>query len=287
MLSQLSPAAQGGEPLLEMSLEMFKKYLDKIPAEVPIRFSGMCEPWLNSECTKMVLYAYKKGHEIEVYTTLVNMNLSDVDLLKTCSYKCFSIHLPCEEKTENIKIDDKYLEVVEAISKSNINVTYHSHFGMAPLSVRLKIGSKISVQPLYTRAANLNNTEMLLPNRKRGEIRCARKFDYFGLLPNGDVVLCCMDFGLKHILGNLNLVEYGYLFNSPEFLKIKRGLSDESSDILCRYCYFGSYADFSIKFFNYYLPRAKDKLINIRNLQDVVKFVKVCRSFLSDLIHHR
>ncbi len=36
---------------------IFQKCLDKMPADVKIIFVGMCDPWLNLECTKMVKYA--------------------------------------------------------------------------------------------------------------------------------------------------------------------------------------------------------------------------------------
>lgn len=261
--------------IFEMSFNTYKTCLDKVPSEVPIYFAGMCESWLNPECTNMVLYAYKKGHKIYVNTTLVNMNLSDVDLLKTCSFEDFSIHLPSEKGLEKITINDTYLKVLEELAKSNINISYHSHSGMAPLAVRLEIGNNIPIASLHTRAANLKNTSIPLPKRKRGTIGCMRGLDLFELLPNGDVALCCMDYGLKHVLGNLISEEYDSLFHSAEFLKVKKGLKDKSLDILCRYCEgYSCDVDFSAKFYNYYLPHAKDKLKNIRNLEDIFKFVK-------------
>ena len=45
---------------LSMSLETFAACIDKIPAGVGIIFAGMCEPWLNPACTKMVQFAH--GH---------------------------------------------------------------------------------------------------------------------------------------------------------------------------------------------------------------------------------
>jgi hypothetical protein len=263
--------------ILEMSFDTFKICLDKVPSEVPVHFSGMCEPWLNPECTNMVLYAYMKGHKIHVYTTLVNMNLSDIEALKTCSYETFCIHLPSENNSEDINIDDKYLKVLEAISKSGINVSYQTHSGMAPLPVRLKVGRDIPILGMHTRAANLKNVNIPSPNKKKGRIGCVRSFDLFELLPNGDVALCCMDYGLKHVLGNLILGDCDSLYRSSEFLKVKRGITDESLDILCRYCdAFVLDVDFTAKFYNHYIMC---RLKNIRNLEDIPKFIKDCVLF--------
>ena len=57
------------------------------------------------------------------------------------------------------------------------------------------------------------------------------------LLPNGDVVLCCNDYSQKHILGNLFSSDYESLFKSDEYIKVLKGLKDDSLDILCRYCF--------------------------------------------------
>ena len=45
-----------------------------------------------------------------------------------------------------------------------------------------------------------------------------------------------MDYGMKHILGNLKEQDYESLFESNEFLLVQRGQVDASHDILCRYC---------------------------------------------------
>jgi len=56
----------------------------------------------------------------------------------------------------------------------------------------------------------------------KGKITCASTpfYDKNVLLPNGDVVLCCMDYSLKHIIGNLIKQNYAEIFNSKEFLMI-------------------------------------------------------------------
>jgi adenine C2-methylase RlmN of 23S rRNA A2503 and tRNA A37 len=66
--------------IFNMSVDSFKKCLDTVPPEVNIHFSGMCEPWLNPECTHMLLHANERGHKIKASTTLVGMNIEDVEL---------------------------------------------------------------------------------------------------------------------------------------------------------------------------------------------------------------
>ena len=57
------------------------------------------------------------------------------------------------------------------------------------------------------------------------------------MLPDGRVLLCCMDYGMKHVLGNLTEQSYEEIMNGKEIDKIKAAINgDESIDILCRGC---------------------------------------------------
>lgn len=221
-----------------MSFAVFKTCLDKIPLDVAIHFSGMCEPWLNPECTKMLLCAYNKGHGIVVYSTLKGMSLADVDLFQSIPFQTFIIHLPSCDPYENIKVDDHYLSVLGKISESTIKARYIFFGKDVHTSAKSLLRNKnIEHRPLHTRAGNVMIKNIPMPLRRQGAIRCkAGGLRHNVLLPNGDVLLCCMDYGMKHVLGNLISDDYVALFKSNEFLKIKNGMKDNSLDILCRYC---------------------------------------------------
>ncbi len=61
-----------------LTFDTYKKCLSKIPKDTKIVFSGMSEPWLNKNCTEMILYTYKKGYKkISVFTTCVGMTMED------------------------------------------------------------------------------------------------------------------------------------------------------------------------------------------------------------------
>lgn len=75
--------------------------------------------------------------------------------------------------------------------------------------------------------------------RKTGVLKCTSCTDDLNhnvLMPNGDVLLCCMDYDQKHVIGELNTMKYQQLFTSKEYIRIRAGLRDESIDILCRNC---------------------------------------------------
>src|SRR4030042_2985407 len=218
----------------EMSLDVFETCLAKLPREAEIHFSGMCEPWLNPEATRMVLHAHRRGHPLIVYTTLMGMNLSDVELLETVPFKVFDIHLPSSEKgCQDIRVDDHYQTLLNHLLKSNIHPSFRFHGKSVSLRLSSLVKKKINKVRTHTRAGNIRTKARTSIKSRKGRIDCLRRFRQNVLLPNGDVDLCCMDYGLQHILGNLLTSNYEDLFLSKEFLKIKSGQKDQALDILC------------------------------------------------------
>lgn len=249
----------GGTPLQPMDLSLYKKCVDKIPTKTSIVFSGMCEPWLNPNCSKMITYAYKKGHIVRAYTTLVGMEIKDIKILKKINFPNdehgFIIHLPSINNLENISVDSKYMALLDAICNSSIPIQFHYH-GEALPKVLQEFFSKhkaiISIFPAHTRAGNTKDGNKL--NRRRGVIGC-KKMKLYGsygpiLLPDGTMILCCQDYCMKHILGNLSSQTFEEIANSPELTKIKEGLKDEKKNILCRSCEYAYNVNWKAKLLN-------------------------------------
>ncbi len=221
----------------KMELDTFKKCIDKIPKEVRIHFSGMAEPWLNSSCTDMLLYAHKKGHKIRVFTTLNYMAPSDVERIKDIPFDRFTIHLPDKNAETGINVDSSYLSILSKIRSSIQNLTYLCHRGVSEKLKTAVHGLNVYEAPLCTRGNNVK-LKWKKAARKRGKLKCKRHLNHNVLLPNGDVVLCCMDFGLNHRLGNLLTSSYASILNSKELENVKAAMASSSSEILCRYCMF-------------------------------------------------
>ena len=79
--------------------------------------------------------------------------------------------------------------------------------------------------------------------KKYGPLLCTKASNYGidvidqnVLLPNGDVCLCCMDYGMDHVLGNLLHQDYDSLFTGEKFLEVKEKMKAQDSDIMCRVC---------------------------------------------------
>jgi hypothetical protein len=211
--------------IFEMELKTFKTCLNKIPQHVHINFSGFCEPWLNPSCGKMVRYAYESKHPVSMFTTLIGVTLKDIESIKDIPFLSFTVHIP------EIEITEEYIELMRRVKEVIPNTIFVS---LNDNNRELLFGEfQYERWWIASRAGN-NGKEK--PKKLLGTISCNRNLRQNVLLPNGDVVLCCNDYGMKHVLGNLTQIDYESLFFGKEYNKVMAGLLDDSQDILCRYC---------------------------------------------------
>lgn len=218
-----------------MSEDNFLKCLRKIPGNVEILFAGMAEPWLNPDATLMLLHSHASGHRVGVYTTCAGMTLKDVEYISHIPFLHFCLHLPDAGGLMKFKVTHEYLEVLKACLKipgRNMMCIGDVH----PLVKEITGPIEDSSKTLISRAGNLK-TLAITP--KKGRLECSAmssKMDHNILLPNGDVLICCMDYSQQHVIGNLLEMEYEELFKTDEYHRIKQGLIDENSNIICRSC---------------------------------------------------
>ena len=75
--------------------------------------------------------------------------------------------------------------------------------------------------------------------KRTGKIICkTNSLKHNVLIPNGDVHLCCMDYGLESKVGNLLENDYDYLHTGEEMKYVTDRMEDDSleGDIICRRC---------------------------------------------------
>ena len=228
-----------------MQMDVFEACVNKLPPDVTIDFTGFFEPWLNPDCTQMILFAHKQGFEVRASTTLMGMGLDDVEQFSDIPFLKFAVHLPDNRGLTRIKVTPQYLEVLEAMivrSVSNLRVHLHEEEDGTeePHSSVSRLLDRYGVVPenrwVNSRAGNLDPSIRPARERLQGELAPCRRLKSNVLLPNADVALCCMDWSLKHVLGNLLEVEYEDLFLSEEYARVLSGYQDESVDVVCRMC---------------------------------------------------
>ena len=241
-----------------LSFEKYKQILDKVPVWVDIHFSGMSEPFASKDCSKMIEYTIQKGHKLCVYSTLVGANKEDIDLLSTIEfdnkYKLV-IHLPDDEQNFKAKVTETYIEnlkyflnkesIQQKIIQGSVDFMSMSRRGLTDPVISSIIPKKLATFIAITRAGNLSNESEKyegkpITKRKEGKIICsvAPFLNHNVLLPNGDVVLCCMDYSIQHNIGNLLKQSYESLFESDKIKQIFNQLNndDNTNSLLCRNC---------------------------------------------------
>jgi FkbM family methyltransferase len=219
-----------------MTLDEFKFMIDKVPQEVRITFAGFTEPWLNKYCTDMALYAHEKGHPISAFTTAVGMTPEDVERLSAIPFVGnpnggFCLHLPDQEEFAKHPINANYIRTIQKFKELQPKL---SNFYTMCMSENVHESVKhifpyASVPTFWNRAGNLVGEAVLKPELDKIKERwksfpeskdprtcgCIEDLYHNVLLPNGDVSLCCMDYSLEYILGNLNTQEYDDIVPVP------------------------------------------------------------------------
>ncbi len=258
--------AYGRDDPKYMSLETFKTVIDKLPWDIRIDFSGMAEAWVNPDCTQMLAHALERGHDVAIYTTLYNWTSTTVDQVSDLliAYKdqieVFSIHFP--DEYGNMR-GWKYSEEWEYAFRAMSNIV--QYLGIKLEAMTMSNHGKIhkDLQHLgiqlynwfgHDRAGSLNKEQVkdqpvnfITKHEKPVVCGKAEKYNQTVLLPNGDVVLCCMDYDNKHILGNLLVQNYDDLFIGPEMQMIleENAKSCYSDLSLCKICTDARVIDFA------------------------------------------
>lgn len=230
----------------EMSMDDYKKCLCHMPKETVITFAGFVEPFLHPYGVEMIKYAYEEGHPVELYTTFVGLTKNQFDMIKHIPFREVVLHTPDKKQYATIPVTEEYSKILDEaldLKKANGNPFIDSaNCQSEPSEEFLRIArGRIGVESaLIDRAGTLGDNDLKHSNYKYGSLVCNRscKQNHWVLLPDGTVVLCCMDFGLKHQLGNLIDSDYQEIINGNAYRTLRLQMSNpfKGVDILCRKC---------------------------------------------------
>lgn len=230
-----------GSEKLFMSFEDFKLCLSKIERGAGIAIGGMVEAFHNRECAKMIKYAYEQGYKIGLDTSLEGVTEDDYELLKEVNFQHLQLHIPDKEGNSKFHITKQYLSIFDKFNE-RFDVTGYSCHGQVHDAIKPYIKSEILFgNEMMNRAGNLDYSDLKTYSH-RGALVCGSgSLEQRGgwlpeILPNGTVLLCCMDYGMDHILGNILKQEWDEIFEGQEYLNFEKGLDDETTPLLCRHC---------------------------------------------------
>jgi len=223
-----------------LELDDFRRFLHSVPSDVKIAFSGYSEPFLNSSCVDLMRHAVDKGHTLIASSTLEGMSLEDAEHLLDIPFERFLVHLANDKEQERVTLDDRYFKILD-IFQGHPTFRFHADGYKVHRDIEKHLDNYV-LRKVHTRAGNVPDEKVTDAEDRidalsiDGPISCDRITGNV-LLPNGDVALCCMDFGLRHIIGNLGLQPYDSLFSSDEYLRVVRAMASDGQDILCRSCH--------------------------------------------------
>lgn len=226
-----------------LSFDDFVVVVSKIAKGGWTIFNGMSEPFLNKDCIKMLQYANEGGYNISMATTLVGLKEENLDKLKEIKFRGFILHIPDKEGNSKFLITAEYLRILKWVC-DNIHITGFSCHGEVHPLVKEVIATSI---PLFNkmgdRAGNLPfvKTDKNEIGEKEKIICAAGKWKTGWIpemLPDGRVVLCCNDYGMKHVLGNIIEQEWDEVVHGDEFQKVVLAMNGggKREEVLCKNC---------------------------------------------------
>jgi MoaA/NifB/PqqE/SkfB family radical SAM enzyme len=222
-----------GEGTKYMDQTDLTKMLVKLPKNTRIDFSGMSEPWANPKCTDMLEEVLYMGFDVAIYTTLYGM--TDPARVKKVledhksQVKVFMLHLPDANKNmKGWKLTQEWMNALEMMMTLEfpIGAMTMDKTGFVAPELQHIIG-RLPGWVGHTRADSLNVEQIgeqvisITPHNEFS-LTCASTpfYDRNVLLPDGSVVLCCMDYNLTHVLGNLLTQTYDEIFQSKPLLDL-------------------------------------------------------------------
>lgn len=227
-----------------LKIEDYAQILENIPPLTLIRFCGMCEPFLNPKCADMIVYAKKKGFRVDCYSTLVGLDINDVEKVLD-AVDDFVPHIPDKNGNAIIEVSDEYIEKLKKVLEYKRNgkrlIKNLSVHGEIHDKVKNLIPDDVDIASrMQDRAGNLDN-EGMAHYLVEAPIACGFNFNRLDsniLLPNGDLLMCCMDYSTKHIFGNLLNDPYEKILKSEEANRVRESMIYGTQRVLCNTCGF-------------------------------------------------
>ncbi len=234
---------------LLLDFESFKEYLSAIPPITLIRFCGMSEPFLNESCPDMIEYAYESGYKVDLYSTLIGLKIDDIERVLKCIDNIV-LHVPDSAGNADIPITDDYKEKLKKVFAYKRDGEYiipiiSCHGNIHPEITKLIPNDLRYVlwNEMQDRAGNLEVSKKdVFHYNRQGSIICTVNgrnsiiLDSNIMLPNGDLLMCCMDYSLDYVIGNLSKNKYEEILQGDCVNRIRQNMLQQKDDILCRHC---------------------------------------------------
>lgn len=200
-----------------LSMDTLMKCIEHMPDNTNYQFCGMAEPFLNPNCFELIREVCDSNHTVNLYTTLVGLSEETLYKVMELPIDYVTLHVADARGYAKIAVTDDYYRLLEiAVNYRNgngkkfvdmCNAQAEPDSGVADICN----GKYIITNTLLDRAGNLQGEGLVSKHIDTGKITCGacgKALNKNELLPDGTLLLCCMDYGMRHVLGNLKNQTY-------------------------------------------------------------------------------
>ena len=243
-----------------MSYENFKLYFKNVPKKTVIHWSGYSEPLGNKNFKEFINYLQSQNYEQHVSTTMFGRRDNEEFMANTSAFSSVTFHLPDNSNLMKLKVGEQYLKNLEQAlrfqsellsSKEIYIVVFGENFHpkvdyIIKKLINENIISKKSVDirdHLHSRNGEvsdmgkfrMDDTIKNEENKKKDKLYyCSYgRLNQGVMLPNGDINLCCQDYSLKGIIGNLKTENLNKLYKQEKIYQKNFSIGEFN---LCKKC---------------------------------------------------
>lgn len=231
-----------------MDATSYRTMLAKVPLDVRIDFSGMAEPFANPDAIEMLDGTLARGYRIALYTTLYGLTGEHADhvarMLEIYASQVATVclHLPdLKGNMTGFRYSFEYERTLSLFlalgEKGKVKVECMTMGDVVSSRLVAQSLALMRFKPI-SRADNVEREKVRgkAPRKvyHHGPITCHKYYQNV-LMPNGDVYLCCMDYGMKHRLGNLMQHDYADILRAADEIA-SRNVRVEGEPTICRSC---------------------------------------------------
>ena len=241
-----------------LSLEIFETAMNNVSKDTHIWWSAFTEPLDSKYFPIFCKHLINNGYNQSISTTLSGTKKSVKWFLDNMNiFSKITFHLPDNEGLMNCKVDDDYIKNLRLALNGphgegwpNKSFMTKSTIFLIGNSLEKKVESVVNefvregkfdksrilkAKILNTRNSTISTQEINLEHisfrskpdlnnlvKKQEEFYCAyRRLNQGVLLPNGEVSLCCQDFSLEYILGDLKTEKLETLYKKIQKILLR------------------------------------------------------------------
>lgn len=252
-------------PVAMMPVEDFKTILGKLSGtKIRNVFFNMGEPLMNKSIFIMIAHARRLGYHVFISTNgqLLGENAA-VSVIRTgVAMIKFSIEGFTPDVYASVRRGGDFNLTLENLARLKAIRDQNGDAPRIRISTILMKGNEdiVGFVKFWGRfcdeieATAITNHIGLADNRDislspvwkpRSGCPMVRPYNQINVLSNGDVVICCIDFHARCVLGNLIAQDFEQIWNSETAREVRRkAYAGEMNDLSpCRECYISDYSD--------------------------------------------